>query len=151
MTGGEGKTKKVNLRGSLVHPSIEKALEIVKEAFPKLCLEDQDILGDKESWEKVLVLIPSEEVRSAARREFVSLPNSTKRWEMLTRLVLGNSGPKDRFKDPERTLSEIMLQLVYPRLDIAVSKGLNHLLKSPFCVHPKTGRSTIYAANCQFF
>lgn len=37
-------------------------------------------------------------------------------------------------------IEEIMLRYAYPRLDVNVSTGLNHLLKAPFCVHPKSGK-----------
>lgn len=37
-------------------------------------------------------------------------------------------------------MEDIILQYTYPRLDAEVSKHRNHLLKAPFCVHPKTGR-----------
>jgi DNA primase small subunit len=42
-------------------------------------------------------------------------------------------------------IEEIMLQYCYPRLDSEVTKGMNHLLKSPFCVHPKTGIFKLYS------
>ena len=37
-------------------------------------------------------------------------------------------------------MEDIILQYTYPRMDAEVSKHRNHLLKAPFCVHPKTGR-----------
>lgn len=38
------------------------------------------------------------------------------------------------------TIQSLVFTYLYPRLDANVSTGINHLLKSPWCVHPKTGK-----------
>lgn len=36
-------------------------------------------------------------------------------------------------------MEALIFTYLYPRIDANVSTAINHLLKSPFCVHPKTG------------
>lgn len=157
LRGGDSKAKKVTLYGE-IHPAVKKSLDIIKKHFKSLCLEGQDILGTEEQQNKVqgenpgrlssrchsflsllfkiLSMVANEEVRSDLKRRFSSAKNSVERWDLFEGVLLGQK----QFK-LSRLPDEMILQYAYPRLDINVSKGLNHLLKSPFCVHPKTGGS----------
>ena len=42
-----------------------------------------------------------------------------------------------------KRLDETVLAYVWPRIDINVTKGLNHLIKAPFVAHPKTQRIAV--------
>ncbi|NXG05814.1 PRI1 primase, partial [Sakesphorus luctuosus] len=80
--------------------------------------------------------------REALQSEFPKKKDSVQRWEVL-RGRLERSRGRGATASPSYADWEVMLQFCFPRLDINVSKGLGHLLKSPFSVHPKTGRISV--------
>ncbi|KAG8456380.1 hypothetical protein GDO86_002238, partial [Hymenochirus boettgeri] len=115
--GGEEAIKKVTL-SETIHPCIGKSLEVVERYFEKYALIDQDILENKQTFHKTR--------------------SSVERWDKLVKYINSTD-----LRKRANVSKEIMLQYCYPRLDVNVSKGVNHLLKSPFSVHPKTGRISV--------
>ncbi|KAJ1663998.1 p48 polypeptide of DNA primase [Coemansia sp. RSA 2424] len=151
--GGAEQGKKVNLtQRSAHHPHIIRSLEIVEEYFEDVLLVDQEILLTRERWTKVLNALPDEDLRKSMDAQWAKRPDrsSVEKWSELIDAVdkrAGKKGSKFGLNTFER---DIMLQMAYPRLDENVTTHVNHLLKSPFCIHPKTGRVCTPIAADQF-
>eukprot|EP01137_Pigoraptor_chileana_P000171 Opistho-2@35874 len=133
--GGDGKAKKSMFYGNEIHPSLQRASNILHDHFDSVIVRDQGHFDTPERWEKVLQLVGDEELKARLKDTFASCHSGEERWQLLRREVDDTKIKSLRFCE-----EEIVFQHMYPRLDVNVSKGLNHLLKSPFCVHPKTGR-----------
>lgn len=138
--GGEFKAKKVTFDSYSLHPSIEKAIDIIDCYFESLILDKQKLLETKEQIKAIIDLCPDLELKKQLESNLYKSvhKSSTDRWNEL--VLICKTYIRHKKKHKCHLPSELKVQLCYPRLDINVTKGLNHLLKTPFSVHPKTGK-----------
>ncbi|KAK1265239.1 hypothetical protein QJS04_geneDACA022454 [Acorus gramineus] len=144
--GSENNAKKVSLTGPVLHPFLARSyMEVLEVFFDKKFLCGQQLLSTQEKYEKILPIIPDESAAAELHDRWQgnrrsSIPKGDPnivRWEQLKNML--QSG-KHKRQGLRRCIEEIVFSYTYPRLDMEVSKHMNHLLKAPFCVHPKTGR-----------
>merc|ERR1712130_365357 len=115
-------------------------------------LIQQQLLDDQEGQEMLLRFVPHSETQEMLRTTWQDDGDSTssaEKWTQFKEIVRGQmkkeneKGQKTRsYKRtfPSDPVVDVVFAYPYPRFDKHVSIGLNHLLKSPFCVHPGTGK-----------
>ncbi|KAK0673704.1 hypothetical protein QBC41DRAFT_393052 [Cercophora samala] len=137
--GGEKTGKRVNVRRPL-HPHLARSLDILKEHFLTDVLEAQDPWREEDRAEKLLQLLPDVKLRQALKEKWEANPgrSSVVKWGDIDSVAktMGSVNTKDLLEAKQ----DIVLEYTYPRLDILVTEQKTHLLKSPFVVHPGTGR-----------
>jgi DNA primase small subunit len=144
-------TKKVEIDQHFTHPMMEDAYSTIMNCgeIDDLVVE-QKWLDSSENWNSILELCKDEKMRYTLNDEFQRLTTPELRWKLLkrrfdeeTRETLDERNCPEIPALAKNFLKSFVLQYAYPRLDVNVSTGTNHLLKSPFCVHPKTGKVAV--------
>ncbi|XP_022117030.2 DNA primase small subunit [Pieris rapae] len=142
--GGENQYKKVHLGNDNLHSSIRRAIGIIDKYFNSI-IEEQEFLSTTDRLNSFLKIVPDEALRNQTHETLEKMPpSSLERWETFVSIY--NQYCKQNpnaMRKIKYLVEELKIQYCYPRLDAHVTKGFNHLLKSPFSIHPKTGKVSI--------
>uniref|UniRef100_A0A6G1SQP5 DNA primase n=1 Tax=Aceria tosichella TaxID=561515 RepID=A0A6G1SQP5_9ACAR len=143
--GGENLVRRVEIdTKSGLHPLIIKSLDVIDEHFEDLMVHKQDFLSNEHLIQNVIDLLPplattdeknpDQHFKNSLFQCKMRKSSSADLWDFIKRSANQHKRNKTRYY-----LEEVKLHHCFPRLDTNVTRGMNHLLKLPFCIHPKTG------------
>ena len=125
-----------------LHPAYVRALKICDQYFIDI-LNEQDLLNNEKGQNLLMALIKAYFHKDFDEGKIVEvfsnpeIKKSSQKLNEIKGILLKNK--KDFSETLDLCINDFKLNILYPRLDINVSTHINHLLKSPFCIHPKTG------------
>ncbi|GJQ11353.1 hypothetical protein GpartN1_g3144.t1 [Galdieria partita] len=115
-------------------PFLKRSFEYLYPLFLKYVVQNPQFFSDGNHFKKYLSLIPFH-YASQIEQLIESSSIDVNLWERIEEIL----------KEPKKNsyyglVVCLVFHYLYPRLDANVSRHMNHLLKSPFCLHPKTQR-----------
>eukprot|EP00178_Gracilaria_changii_P013564 TRINITY_DN3829_c0_g2_i2.p1 TRINITY_DN3829_c0_g2~~TRINITY_DN3829_c0_g2_i2.p1 ORF type:complete len:461 (+),score=143.77 TRINITY_DN3829_c0_g2_i2:458-1840(+) len=120
-----------------LHPMLRRAKRLCEPLFKRL-LQQQQLLHNAAAVTHMLQHIPNAPLRAHIAQRVAPLHGDAPRTWQRIESELAKAARHDYAL--RGCADALMLRYTYPRLDVNVSRELGHLLKAPFCVHPKSAR-----------
>ncbi|AGO10008.1 AaceriAAR018Wp [[Ashbya] aceris (nom. inval.)] len=127
------------------HPHLARSLNILKPYFVDFILREQDPWQDDNAAVRLLLpAIQDGQLADQLKKHWKENPgrSSEEKWkdiDLLASSMTKQAKRPDYLTRLREAKEDLILAILYPKLDVEVTKQTIHLLKAPFCIHPATG------------